>query len=221
MKDFCDTRGIKLTVTTPYTPQHNGIVERINRMFMDKARTLMIDSGVPKELWAELINTANFLRVRIAENGKSPFEKLFHRKPNLSRIKRFGCRAFVTINSYKQKLDRRATKGVLVGYEPDSGVYCIFLEDGKIIRSRDVRFNKDEIPLKSHDNVTTKPTEMENTSEEEIRPVRQEEVNIEQNVPIQEDTRELLRIRLQIPRNEQEQSHGNTQVNEGANSRKN
>ncbi|MBW0462211.1 hypothetical protein O181_001926 [Austropuccinia psidii MF-1] len=91
MKDFCDIRGIRLTITTPYNPQNNGIAERINRKLMDKARKLMIDSGVPKELWVELINTANFIRVRLSENGKSPFEKPFHRKPNLSQMKIIGC----------------------------------------------------------------------------------------------------------------------------------
>ncbi|MBW0540642.1 hypothetical protein O181_080357 [Austropuccinia psidii MF-1] len=128
MKDFCDTRGIRLTVTTLYTPQHNVIAERINRTLMEKARTLMIDSGVPKEHWAKLINTANFLRVRVAED----------------------------------------------------------------VRSRDFRFNEDEIPIKIQDNVITKPIEAENTSEEEIRPVRKETVDTEQSVPMQEDRREPI-----------------------------
>ncbi|MBW0571765.1 hypothetical protein O181_111480, partial [Austropuccinia psidii MF-1] len=169
IKDFCDSRGIQLTVTTPYTPQHNGIAERTNRTLMDKVRTLMIESGVQKELWAELTNTTNFLRVRVSDSGKSPFEKLFNRKPNLSRIRRFGCRAFVTNNNYKRKLDKRAYKGILVGYEPSFGAYRILLEDtGKIICSRDVRFNEDELPLQMHKNQEL--TEQENTVEEEIEP---------------------------------------------------
>ncbi|MBW0492064.1 hypothetical protein O181_031779 [Austropuccinia psidii MF-1] len=30
LKEFCDNRGINLIITTPYTPQHNDIVERTN-----------------------------------------------------------------------------------------------------------------------------------------------------------------------------------------------
>ncbi|MBW0488365.1 hypothetical protein O181_028080 [Austropuccinia psidii MF-1] len=88
---FCDSRGIQLTVTTPYTRQINEIAKRTNRNLIDKVRTLIIESGVPKELWAEQTNTANLLRVRVSDSGKSPFEKLFNKKPNISRIRRFGC----------------------------------------------------------------------------------------------------------------------------------
>ncbi|MBW0460452.1 hypothetical protein O181_000167 [Austropuccinia psidii MF-1] len=213
VKVFCEERGIQLTITTPYTPQHNGIVERINRMLMDKVRTLMIESGVKKELWAELTNTANFLLVRVSENEQSPFEKLFNRKPDLSRIKRFGCRAFVTNNNYKRKLDERAHKGILIGYEPDFGIYQILLEDtGKIIWSRDVRFNEDEIPFKNKkDNKNN--INQENTIEEEIEPIRQEEIELGQpDINVQEENREPLWIRLRIPR---PQEHESTQNNEG------
>ncbi|MBW0466897.1 hypothetical protein O181_006612 [Austropuccinia psidii MF-1] len=91
IRDFCDSSGIQLTVTTPYTPQHNGIAKRTKRTLMDKVRTLMIESDIPKELWAELTNTAKLLRVRVSDSGKGPFEKLINRKPNLRGIRRFGC----------------------------------------------------------------------------------------------------------------------------------
>ncbi|MBW0526229.1 hypothetical protein O181_065944 [Austropuccinia psidii MF-1] len=194
VKEFREERGIQLTITTPYTPQHNGVVERINRTLMDKVRTLMFESGMEKELWAESLNTEKFLRVRISDGDKSPFEKLFNKKPNLRRIRRFGCRAYVTNNSYKRKLDERALKGVLVGYEPDFGVYHILLEDtGKIIRSRDVRFNEDELPLKTKRKIS--PEEDQEITEN-IEPVLRSN---------EEELREPIRIRIRIPRIQEQQ----------------
>ncbi|MBW0488629.1 hypothetical protein O181_028344 [Austropuccinia psidii MF-1] len=60
ISNLCANRGIENITTTPYTPQNNGIVERLNRTLLDKARAMGVETGVPKELWAELINTANF-----------------------------------------------------------------------------------------------------------------------------------------------------------------
>ncbi|MBW0545089.1 hypothetical protein O181_084804, partial [Austropuccinia psidii MF-1] len=110
ISDFCVNRGIENITTTPYTPQHNGIVENLNRTLLDKARAMRIETGVPKELWAEIINTANYLRVRTSEGGISPWEKIFNMRPNLKRIKQFGCQAWVATNSYKKKFDNRAEK---------------------------------------------------------------------------------------------------------------
>ncbi|MBW0487631.1 hypothetical protein O181_027346 [Austropuccinia psidii MF-1] len=104
ISNFCANRGIENITNCPYTPQHNGIVERLNCTLLDKARAMRVETGVPKEIWAELINTANLLRVRTSEGGISPWEKNFNIKPNLKRIKRFGCQAWVATISYKRSL---------------------------------------------------------------------------------------------------------------------
>ncbi|MBW0540240.1 hypothetical protein O181_079955 [Austropuccinia psidii MF-1] len=179
---------------------------------MDKVRTLMIESVVKKALWEEFTNTANFLEVRVSANKQSPFEKLFNRKPNLRRIKRFGCRAFVINNKYKRKLDERAHKGILVGYEPDFRIYQILLEDtGKIIRSQDVRFNKEDIPFKNKkDNENN--INQENTIEEEIEPIRQEEIELGQpGINVQEENRGPLWIRLRTPRPQEPENNLNSE----------
>jgi transposase InsO family protein len=43
-EEFCKKHGIAMQKTTPYTPQHNGVVERMNRTLMEKARSML--SGV-------------------------------------------------------------------------------------------------------------------------------------------------------------------------------
>ena len=36
-QDFCDAKGIKRELTTPFNPSQNGVVERLNRTIQEKA----------------------------------------------------------------------------------------------------------------------------------------------------------------------------------------
>jgi hypothetical protein len=128
----------------PYNPQQNGTAERLNRTLMDKARAMLIEKNLPKSLWAEAINTANYLRNRAPVSGLevTPFEAFFGTKPDLSNNRVFGCKVYsVTPASKRSKLDPRATLGTLVGY--DNKGYRVLSDDtGDILISRDVYFDE-------------------------------------------------------------------------------
>ncbi|XP_015167212.1 uncharacterized protein [Solanum tuberosum] len=77
---FCNEAGIEHQLTTPYTPQQNGVVERKNRTLMEMTRCLLHEKGLPKKFWAEAANTAIFLLNRLptkALQKKTPFEAWF------------------------------------------------------------------------------------------------------------------------------------------------
>ena len=46
---FCEDAGIEHQLTTPYTPQQNGVVERKNRILMEMTKRLLHDKGLPKK----------------------------------------------------------------------------------------------------------------------------------------------------------------------------
>ena len=54
--NFCIERGIKRHVSTPWTPEKNGIGKRRNRSIMDCAITLMIEKNISIKYWKEAIN---------------------------------------------------------------------------------------------------------------------------------------------------------------------
>jgi transposase InsO family protein len=58
---FCKQCGIAHQNTTPYTPQQNGFVERMNKTLMDKARSMLSGVGLAQEFWAEAVDTAKYL----------------------------------------------------------------------------------------------------------------------------------------------------------------
>ncbi|KAL0385668.1 UNVERIFIED_CONTAM: Retrovirus-related Pol polyprotein from transposon TNT 1-94 [Sesamum radiatum] len=73
--ELCDEFGIKRHNTTPYTPQQNGVAERMNRTLLNKVRCLLISSGLPKTFWGEALLTAAYLINRspsVPLNGKLP-----------------------------------------------------------------------------------------------------------------------------------------------------
>ena len=52
-KDFCKKCGIVRHKTTPYTPQQNGVAERMNRMLMEKERSMLSSVGIGQEFLKE------------------------------------------------------------------------------------------------------------------------------------------------------------------------
>jgi transposase InsO family protein len=46
-KEICEEAGIRRQLTTPFTPQQNGVVERRNRTVIEMARSIMKSMKVP------------------------------------------------------------------------------------------------------------------------------------------------------------------------------
>ncbi|KAH9668944.1 hypothetical protein KPL70_021590 [Citrus sinensis] len=143
-EEYCQKHGIKRHKTVRFTPQQNGLAERMNRTLVDKTRCMLINSKLPRSFWAEAVNTASYLVNRSPSSAigfKTP-EELWKRKPaNYQNLRVFGCPAYLHIN--QGKLDARALKGVFVGY-PDAvkghKIWC--KEQGKCIVSRDIVFHE-------------------------------------------------------------------------------
>ena len=57
---FCEEAGIHHQLTTPYTPQQNGVSERRNRYMLEMTRCMLHEKNLPKQFWAEAANTSVF-----------------------------------------------------------------------------------------------------------------------------------------------------------------
>ena len=62
---YCVEVGINLEVSTTYTPQQNGVVERKNRTLITLARIMLDEYNTPEALWAKAINTACYASNRL------------------------------------------------------------------------------------------------------------------------------------------------------------
>jgi hypothetical protein len=71
--EFCKTEGITRHFTVKGTPQQNGVVERMNRTLLEKARCMRLNAGLPKSFWAEAVNYACFI------TNRSPSQQLISR----------------------------------------------------------------------------------------------------------------------------------------------
>ena len=142
--------GITLEPSSPDTPEQNGHAERKGKMLAIKARALRIEAELPHYLWVEAIHTACYLANRTPmakHNWKTPYELVTGQKPNLSHLKVYGCKAYALKHHIprKQKLEPRAHIGYLVGYD-STNIFRIWIPSRrKIIRSRDVLFDEDEV----------------------------------------------------------------------------
>ena len=60
-KEYFSKHGIRHEKTVPSIPQHNGVVERINRTIVEKVRSMLKLAKLPKPFWGEAVNTAVYL----------------------------------------------------------------------------------------------------------------------------------------------------------------
>ena len=133
LDQFCMKNGTSDNFSVPRTPQQNGVVERKNRTLVNISKTMIIESNLPQNFWAETVNTVCHVTdrcvIRVVLN-KTPYELLNNGKPMLSYLRAFGCRCFV-LNNVKDdlgKFDPRSDEGVFVGYSSSSKAYRMFIK---------------------------------------------------------------------------------------------
>ncbi|WVZ58437.1 hypothetical protein U9M48_008713, partial [Paspalum notatum var. saurae] len=147
IEEYCDEIGIKHEFSATYTPQQNGVVERMNRTLIILARSMLDEYGTSEKFWAEAINTACYASNRLYPHrllDKTPYELLNGRKPNISYFRVFGCKCYI----YKKrqhlgKFQRRCDIGFLLGYSSKSKAYRVFNNaTGMVEETYDVKFDE-------------------------------------------------------------------------------
>jgi len=70
-------------VTTPFTPEQNGVSEHLNRTLQEMALSHIIHAGLPKHFWADSIAAACYVRnhLPVCPLNVSPCEKWHGKKP--------------------------------------------------------------------------------------------------------------------------------------------
>lgn len=175
IESFFEEKGIRHQLTMPYTPQQNGVAERLNRTLLDKARPMLSEAGLPLRYWGEAIITANTLRNYSPVTGKdkTPWELFYGNKPDLSHLRTFGCRAYVMTPKQQRghKLEEVGKPGIMIGYAHESKGYRILMDRDNIVKcSRDVTFDETLFPAKE-DSSSSSESEVEEEDESELEEI--------------------------------------------------
>src|SRR6202789_1790882 len=143
-----DQRGTVREFTVHDSPPQNGEAERGMRTRAERARALLIASGLRRFLWEEAMKHATWLQNRTpagALDGKTPYEAIHGKKPHLVGIQEFGAAAYVK-DLKAGKLDARAQLGRFVGYDSESKGYRIYWPGKRSVSvERNVVFNESDI----------------------------------------------------------------------------
>ncbi|GJX02321.1 ribonuclease H-like domain-containing protein [Tanacetum coccineum] len=97
---------------------------------IEAARTMLADSLLPIQFWAEVVNTACYVLNRVLVTKpqmKTPYEILMGRSPNISFMRPFGC-PLTILNTLDQlgKFDGKSEEGYLLGYSTSSKGFRVY-----------------------------------------------------------------------------------------------
>ena len=137
-KDYLAECGIVQQLTSPYTPQQNGVSERRNRTLLDMVRSMFNLTTLPLSFWDYALETAIRIlnMVPTKKVDKTPYELWTGKAPNFSYLKIWGCEAFVKRDS-PDKLQQRSVKCIFVGYPKETmGYYFYFPPENKVFVAR-------------------------------------------------------------------------------------
>ena len=144
--DFFSSNDINHEVTAPYTPQHNGILERKNRTLVNMIRSMLKQKQMPHYLWGEAAATAAYLIIRSPTKklqDKTPEEAWCGVKPSVQHLKIFGSLCFKHVpDQLRRKLDDKSQVMIMVGYHLTSAYKLYDPNNKKIVFSKDVKFDE-------------------------------------------------------------------------------
>ena len=95
LKLYCKKNGITYEKIVPDASPQNGVSERSNWTVESMTRAFLLDGDVSNYFWPFAAQSAVHIKVRVLhsaiEVGKTPFELIMGKKPDLSHLRPFGC----------------------------------------------------------------------------------------------------------------------------------
>ncbi|GJT40072.1 retrovirus-related pol polyprotein from transposon TNT 1-94, partial [Tanacetum coccineum] len=118
--EYYEKVGISHETSVARSPQQNGVVERRNHTLIKAARIMLIYTKASLFLWEESIATACYTQNRSIirlRYGKTPYELLHDKIPDLSFFHVFGAICYPTNDSENLgKLQPKADISIFIGY---------------------------------------------------------------------------------------------------------
>lgn len=129
MKEYCEQHRIRTDVSAPYTPEQNGVAEAANKVILQRARSLLIDAGMPPCFWPWAVEHSCFITNRLIclRTKTVPIidflkglNQPYNEKIDFTPLPRFGCRAYKMLNPKPGKFEARAEKGWFIGFQKNT-----------------------------------------------------------------------------------------------------
>jgi len=142
---YFKSKGIEHHQIPPTAHAQNGRVERAHLTIANDMRTLLVDSKLGPEFWADAATYAVYTRNRIPgkDQKESPEAIWYGRPPKMDHLQPFGADAFYRDYRVKGKLAARGRKARLLGYQPGTSYYRLLdVITTKTVQSRDVTFTE-------------------------------------------------------------------------------
>ena len=128
----------------------NGVIEHMNRTILERAQSMQIFVGLPKQFWTDAVNTAMYLvnrRPSVPLNYGILEKTWTDEEVNLNHLRTFGCISYVYIElSNRSTLNSKFKRCIFIGYKTHKNVYRFCdPENRKILKHKDVVFNEQKM----------------------------------------------------------------------------
>jgi hypothetical protein len=154
--EFLFTRSIPLESTGGYASFLNGKIERPHRTIANMVRAMLLNSGLPNNLWCYASETAAdiYRYTYHSAIGMTPYEAWYGIKPHINNLRIWGCYVYVRVPDAK-KLDHRVTRGYFLGFTKSRLIVRWFDPSTKSVKHAcAVRFDESNTKLYSTDTLS-------------------------------------------------------------------
>ena len=145
---YVENDGTVVQRSAPYSQNQNSVVERMFGTLFGMVRKMLADPQLPAKYWDYALAAAVWIKNRTAtrslQNGITPFEVFWKKKPDLSYLRVFGSPCYVHVDaSLRQKLDSRVIKCLFIGYSDNHKAWkCLDLKTGRELITITASFNE-------------------------------------------------------------------------------
>ena len=139
LKGFFASKGIIHEFSPLYSPESNGVAERLHRTIGETIRAMLESASTyDMKLWAEAVLTSVYIKNRqphSALKDLTPCQAFYGTKPSIQHLQPFGRECYIHVPYHKRtdgkQLSPRAQRAIFTGYTNVSHHYRVFLPGTK------------------------------------------------------------------------------------------